>query len=212
MLQPHTERSQSSPQPRIAKARESDVEQIHGQSSASKLHPIAGTQSRQLQVSLCWPVYSNRDTNTKQGQNTERTRSHVAHGQFASAPKEKESLGLFLNWDAVFKKSDFISFWDHKCIVGIILVLRLFLWGLFNMHLNICWNYTRTFCYTLESTLWSKYFSLIKNKNAMLLLEIDKTVFRFPVLSNIISDHCNYDPTRKKSTGRRKDWCWLTTD
>lgn len=39
------------------------------------------------------------------------------------------------------------------CIIGIILVLGLCLWGLFNMDFSICWNYTRTFCCTLESTL-----------------------------------------------------------
>lgn len=38
--------------------------------------------------------------------------------------------------------------------------------------------------------------TLFIKRIAMLLLKVDKTVFRFLVLSNIICDHCNYLPPR----------------
>lgn len=162
MLQPHTQRSQSGPQPCFTKARESDVEQVHGQSVARKLHPIACAQSRQLQVSLCWPVHSHGNANAKQGQNAELTGSHIAHGQSASASKERESIGLFLTlrWCSqeiglyfILRTQGYMYHTQNPTCDVIFMVL-------FNMPLYICGNYRRTFCYTVQPILKKKNMQL----------------------------------------------------
>lgn len=68
-------------------------------------------------------------------------------------------------------------FLDKKCIMAIILVLRLF--GLFKMHLNIMLKVHMDILLYIRINIKQTLF--IKKNNAMLLLEVDKTHFSFPV-------------------------------